>query len=73
MKVLEHALLKALILHIKNAWLVCSITIILLLGIELVSYILVSIRYAVASIEGTLIDPRSRADGYGNADWAVDY
>jgi lysophospholipase L1-like esterase len=65
--------MKALIIHIKNAWLVCGITLILLFGVEFVSYVLVSIRYALASIAGTPIDSRSRADGYGNADWAVEY
>jgi len=59
--------------HIKNAWLVCGVTIILLFGVELVSYVFVSIRYALAPMEGTLIDPRSHADGYENADWAVAY
>src|SRR5215472_7580260 len=66
-------ILRAVIFHIRNAALICGITILLLLGVELVSYVLVSIRYAVASYEGLLIDPRSRADGYGNADWAVEY
>ncbi len=66
--------LKALIFHIRNAWLICGITILLLLGVELISYVLVSIRYVLASIhEGTLIDPRSHADGYANADWPVAY
>jgi lysophospholipase L1-like esterase len=59
-------------LQIKNASLVCGITIILLCSIELMSYVLVSIRYALASPE-SLIDPRSRADGYMNADWAKEY
>jgi hypothetical protein len=65
--------LRAVIFHIRNAALICGITILLLLGVELVSYVLVSIRYALASYEGLLIDPRSRADGYGNGDWAVEY
>jgi hypothetical protein len=65
--------LRAVIFHIRNAWLICGITILLLLGVELVSYVLVSIRYALASYEGLLIDPRSHADGYRNADWAVEY
>jgi lysophospholipase L1-like esterase len=65
--------LKAVIFHIKNAALICGITILLLFGVELISYVLVSIRYVLASYEGLLIDPRSRADGYGNAEWAVEY
>jgi lysophospholipase L1-like esterase len=65
--------LRAVLFHIKNAALICGITILLLLGIESVSYVLVSLRYVLASYEGLLIDPRSRADGYGNADWAGEY
>src|SRR5713226_8241663 len=65
--------LRAVIFHIRNAWLICGITILLLLGVELVSYVLVSIRYVLASYEGILIDPRSQADGYGNTTWAEAY
>jgi lysophospholipase L1-like esterase len=65
--------LKTLGLYIKNALLVSGITILLVIGVELLSHLLLSIRYAVAARQGALIDPRSRADGYGNAEWAVEY
>jgi len=63
-------ILGTLIGHIKNVWLICGITILLLLGVEITSKILVFIRLQVANVEP---ESRIHADAFENTEWAAAY
>jgi lysophospholipase L1-like esterase len=59
--------LKRLLIHIKNAWLILGISILLLLAVELLFSVLLALH------RGTPTDPRFHADAFGNAEWAEAY
>jgi lysophospholipase L1-like esterase len=55
------------LIHIKNAWLVFGITILLLLAVEFFSSVLLALH------RGTPTDPKIHADAYGTAEWPAAY
>ena len=60
-------LLKGLLIHIKNAWLIFGISILLLLTVELLSNVLLALH------RGTPTDPKIHADAYENSQWPEAY
>lgn len=61
---------RTLICHVRNIWPICGITILLLLGVEIASKVLLFIRLQIANVDA---EPRIHADAFENTSWAVAY